>query len=400
MNRGRTVYQASVGALRHGMTYPIPLTWGQWWRLGHQNTYADFQTYAQTIIPGLNTLFRATGPTGAQKNAITALVGALRQHTNANAVVPAAHQPPTAAMVTAVDNLLNGLVTEAGANMAAGGSQEKAQAKWSPLNLQVIKQLTDPPLILASANNVVGWQPAWATDPIPVDINDPVMIPEIRVLCAFVLCSDDVVGLVISDDENGTLPAVNTAVPAEPRYAATLVADARPGGQRRTIECQNVGTMRSWHLDIPQFLAGKRSAAVPGPRRTAYQTRNQQDFTADQGVAVPIAEIPGNLKDQGHPVPQGMTEFNVVFGTQGRLIFDYDAGDFYLSGHYQRYAVPSEVLTPADKANLPSDQTCFPYFKLTGLDAITLDWAGHLELGRLRYWENQRRARHRGTVGK
>ena len=34
-------------------------------------------------------------------------------------------------------------------------------------------------------------------------------------------------------------------------------------------------------------------------------------------------------------VPQGLTEFNMLFGTQGRLIFDYHAGDFYLSGHYQ-----------------------------------------------------------------
>lgn len=199
-------------------TYPIPLTWQQWQCLGHQNTYTDFQTYMRNIVGELAGLFLHTGPSAAD----TTTVENLRQafvtlSAGSGAVVPAGGNPPPVPMVAAATALLDGLLTAIANNLIDDASTENAQAKWSPLNRMVIRQLTDADLILASSNGAVGWQAAWANQPIPVSIMHPVMIQEIRVLCAFILCSDTVVGAVIRDDERGTVPAAG----GPPRWAAT-----------------------------------------------------------------------------------------------------------------------------------------------------------------------------------
>lgn len=391
--------------------FTIPLSWEQWRCLTGQNTVTAFKEYGTTVLAEQRNLLKYAG--GDEALALVAeQVNAFQRAAGKSAAnVPAADQPPTQVMVTAANNLLQALQTQIGQRLSQSTAVtlEKRQAKWSPLNKLVMRQLTDADLILASSGGQVGWREEWGA-PIEVDITNTVMIEEIRVLCAFILCADSVVGVAVPEDERTGTP-VDDATPA---FDGALVADTRPPGLRRGVEYSTFGVMRSWHIDLYDNLAPYRRPAVDCARRTAYRALNEAEFQRDEGIAFkasdakPPKPLQGKraIKQASHLVPQGFTEFNIIFGTQGRMVFDYDAPDFYISSHYQIYPAPMEVLTDGEKTDQEKGiksgmgaKMCNPFFRLTNLHQIKLSWAGYIELGRLRYWENQRRTRHRYTIG-
>jgi hypothetical protein len=300
-----------------------------------------------------------------------------------------------APLVSGLGRLSADLGAETSAVERAMAGSEQAQSAGSPLDAQV-SPATDTVLLLASAAGRRGWQAAWAAAPIAVDINDRAVPEAVRVLIAFVLTSPGVVGIVIPDAEGKPPRRVR-----EPAYAGELAADPRPpGARRRSVTTNSYGTMRSWHMDQAGFLWKCREATADSALARNYLEANTADFGNKFGID-PAADIhnvkggPALVRPGGLLLPQGLTEFNVLFGTNGRLLFDYLAGEFYLSGHYQDYEVPRDALIEGDQ---PDGRKCYPYFRLAGPRKVLLTVDGHRELGRLRYWENQRRTGAGGTL--
>jgi hypothetical protein len=276
---------------------------------------------------------------------------------------------------------------------------EKLQSETSLLGAHV-NPGTAADLLLASTGGVRGWREAWAQGPIGVDINHPSVPEEVSALVAFILSTDDVVGLVYSADERDRPPSRGQGV--ESAYAAAFVAESRIIGTRvRSVGTKHYGIMRSWHMDVNDWICPSRGPEVESARAGNYRAVNKAEFAGGYGIEAAAdvrnrKEVKRTLVENRKPVPQGMTEFNVLFDTNGRLVFDYGTGDFYLTGHYAAYEVPGASLAPDDK---PNGRKCWPYFKLLNADQATLTTAGHTEVGRLRYWENLRRQGCGRTLG-
>lgn len=372
-------------------TFTIPLTWTQWKELGRPDTFDEFKTYVTAVIGDQRTLLSLLaveeGPMTEINIGFKELTAQIEQSGGA------ALKPPAEGLVTTAATLYNlttGAVTEClemSVLQNEGTYYEAQQSKDSWLHGDVKIHPVDSDLILASTNGVVGWNPKWASGPIEVDINHPKVIEEIRVLCAFILCTDTVVGMVTRDDAKD-----KKASYGGPAFASSLVDDDRKSLDR-SVTCQNFGTMRSWHMDEKGYLTKLTSVKMPGPRRTAYEKRNSEEFAQGRGIDDKMT------KGSSKMTPKGYTEFNASYGTNGRIIFDYRAGAFYLSGHYQEYEAPKNVLKANEIPKAKSLQ-CYPYFKLTDPHRIRLSIRGIFELGRLRFWENQRRAGFSDTLGK
>lgn len=300
---------------------------------------------------------------------------------------------------TLLDQAVTDLAATAHQLQGAMARPEKAQSETSPLGAHV-NPGTAADLLLASARGVRGWRAEWAQGPIGVDINDPSVPEEVRALVAFILSTDDVVGLVYDRDERDREPSRGQSTDAA--YAATFAAETRVIGARdRSVSTKHYGVMRSWHMDVNDWICPSRGAETQSTRAGNYRTANKAEFANGYGIEAAAdvrnrKEVKRTLVEKKRPVAQGMTEFNVLFDTNGRLVFDYEAGDFYLTGHYASYEVPSAALAPGDQ---PGGRKCWPYFKLLNADQVALTTAGHMEVGRLRYWENLRRQGHGHTLG-
>lgn len=153
-------------------------------------------------------------------------------------------------------------------------------------------------------------------------------------------------------------------------------------------------------MDVYDWISPYRGPEIVSARARNYLAANHAEFANGYGIEAAAdvrnrKELKRTLVENKKPVPQGLTEFNVRFDTNGRLVFDYGTGDFYLTGHYAVYEVPGDALAPGDR---PNGRKCWPYFKLLNADQVTLTTEGHMEVGRLRYWENLRRQRHGHTL--
>jgi hypothetical protein len=369
--------------------WPVCVPWERW--LGARApTLANFKRYSDEQISlqwaRLTTLTKVgknSVPGKAQQDLKTKLQAAGLSDTD--------HL--SADIVTALNALMTAVYADICTTERALAHAEKAQAERSPLGATK-SAATDSHLLAVTTTD----KESWSKGPIAVDINDSAVPDEIRVLCAFILQADDVVGLVFPQDEVGgkALPGYG-----EKAYDGAFVPDPRvPGARRRSVSTKQYGVMRSWHMDVPGYLYKKRRDPVEAPLFARYLKVNAAEFASGYGIeeAASVRNYKGGptlVESGGLFRPQGLAEFNVLFGTNGRLLFDYSCGDFYLSSHYQPYEVPSDIVKDFEK--LKGTQ-CFPYFKLVGADSIQLTLDGHMELGRLRYWENRRREGYANTL--
>jgi hypothetical protein len=370
-------------------TWPVYVPWERWLgarapTLANSKLYSKEQISLQWArLTTLSKVVKDSAPGKAQRALKDKLDAARLNDTD----------PLTADIVTALNTLMTAVYGEICAAERLLARAEKAQAERSPLGATKSPS-TDSRLLKVTTTD----KDSWSKGPIAVDINNSAVPEEIRVLCAFILHADDVVGLVFPQDEVG-----GKALPSyvDKAYDGTFVPDPRaPGARPRSVSTKQYGVMRSWHMDAPGYLYNKRRDPVEAPLFSRYLKVNTAEFASRYGIeeAAQVRNYKGGptlVETGGLFRPQGLAEFNVLFGTNGRLLFDYSCGDFYLSGHYQPYEVPSDIVQDFEK--LKGTQ-CFPYFKLVGTEAIQLTLDGHVELGRLRYWENRRREGYANTL--
>lgn len=362
---------------------PLPITWTRW--RGAQAPTADLlNTYVKTVVqPTWNRLRQIA--TIEKDDPAWVAWGAFTKHWKDQQPVLAANTGDL------LDQAVTALAETSHRIQGERAGAEKVQAEDSHLGAMV-NPGTATDLLLASTGGVRGWQDDWARRPIPVDINHESVPAEVSALVAFILSAEDVVGIVYGADERDLRP--NPQQGAEQAYAGTLVPETRNIGARdRSVGTKHYGVMRSWHMDLKNWISPFRGDEVDSVRAANYRAANKAEFA--NGFGLEAAAAVSNRKDVDRtlvvnkkPVPQGMTEFNVRFDTNGRLVFDYGTGDFYLTGHYDVYDVPGDALAAGDK---PNGRKCWPYFKLLNAGRLTLTTEGHMEVGRLRYWENVRR---------
>ncbi|MFG2004979.1 hypothetical protein ACGFNU_38125 [Spirillospora sp. NPDC048911] len=370
---------------------PLPITWTRW--LGVQAPTADLLTrYVKTVVQPTSNRLKQIATIERGDPALVAWT-AFTNHWQAQQGVLAVN---TAGLL---DQAATDLADTVHRIQHERAPYEKVQSEHSLLGAKV-NPGTATDLLLASTNGVRGWQDDWATRPIPVDINHKSVPAEVSALVAFILSTDDVVGIVYGADERDRQPPPQQG--AEQVYAAAMVVETRTiGARERSVGTKNYGVMRSWHMDVNDWISPHRGAGIASDRAAKYLAANQDEFANGYGIEAAAdvrnrKKVDRTLVENKKLVPQGMTEFNVRFDTNGRLVFDYGTGDFYLTGHYAQYEVPGGALADGDK---PNGRECWPYFKLLNADQVTLTTEGHMEVGRLRYWENLRRQGYGRTLG-
>ncbi|ARU59797.1 hypothetical protein CBW65_01070 [Tumebacillus avium] len=334
------------------------------------------------------------------------------------------------------------LIAELNGNLDWRENKDHEQSADSPL--YTASTSSESAMLRANAGGEErpGWKAEWGSGPIAVDINSEAVPSNVKALVKFISDTNSAVGIAYKNPQGGALDANEKTLRIAPRVKADTRAPAK-----REYEKQHFGVMRSWHVDadgnLPDLDIENLDAAALSDKALDYLYHNAWDFNdrysvtnkgeSPEGIALPAYEKarvsaarPGmktkddmeawynaiaekkaqtiveedkkpkkfaekswqtqNRKDKIKP--QGYTEFNVKFGTNGRLVYDYINNEFYLTGHYQPYDCPKDVLKENETAD---GKKCHAFFKLTGAAALKLSEDETAEVQRLRYWENQRR---------